>query len=351
MMSKSRSDASSDPAETADEQPALVAINHYSTDDIPAELRHESWSAMQWPSIASLFDSRPLEDFSTEADLVTLDQLLLQYARGTAREFERSVARARDDGIDVLGIGIQLDGGPMTGRVGARTFTVPEGALLLLDLAQQCTIVHPSGASIQIAVPRALAQTFLGSLLPLHGTVVAPARSAMLVSHLLQLRRALPSMERGQQTILMRTVLDLIAVALGRQGVVELPASSGAKVSERDIEQLARREIELRLGLPSLSTVSLCQRLGISRSKLFRLFKDEGGVQSYIRARRLDKVRDALAEPLRRESVSDLAYRFGFSDTSHLTRLFKAAYGETPTAFRAANTGPGSATTPTGRRG
>lgn len=317
-------------------RPAMVEIDHYSTDAIPASRRHAVWTKTAWPSVAALFDSRALADFSTEADMVHLDQIFLQYARSTAREFERSFERANQDGIDALGIGIQLDGGGMDGLVEGRSFVVPEAAMLLLDLTQPCTIAHPSGASIQVAVPRALAQVFLGPLPRLHGVVVSPARSAMLIGHLLQLRRALPGMERGQQTILMRTVLDLLAVALGRQAVVELPSPADVDATAQDLEERARDEIELRLGLPSLSAASLAQRLAISRSTLFRLFTNEGGVQSHIRARRLERVRMALDEPLRHESISDLAYRFGFSDTSHLTRLFKATYGATPTGYRAA---------------
>ena len=320
-----------------DVAPLPIDIDHYSTDGIPDAQRHAVWATTAWPSVAALFDSQALDDFSTEADLVNLDQIFLQYARSTAREFERTADRAATDGIDVLGIGIQLDGGTMSGRTDDRSFVVPERAMLLLDTTRPCHIVHPSGASIQIAMPRSLAQSFLGPLAVLHGSVVSPEASAMLVGHLLALRRALPTMELRQQTILMRTVLDLLAVALGRQAVVELPKPVESDANASHIERRARAEIELRLGLPSLSTASLCQRLGVSRSKLFRLFKDDGGVQRYIRHRRLERVRMALTEPLRREAIGELAYRFGFSDSSHLTRLFKAAYGQTPTAFRAAH--------------
>jgi AraC-like DNA-binding protein len=328
-----------DPADEAARHDSL-RVDHYSVDHLPVAQRHDAWAATRWPSVAALFDSRPLEDFSTEADLVRLDRLFLQYARGTARAFERPAGRSAQDGIDVLGVGIQLDGGPMSGRAGDRAFVAPPGAMLLLDMTRSCSIVHPSGRSIQIALPRELAQAFLGPLPPLHGAVVSAEASAMLVSHLLQLRQALPAMEQGQQTILMRTVLDLLAVALGRQAVVELPTPADDEGSVADLDGLARREIELRLGLPSLTAASLCQRLGVSRSTLFRLFQNEGGVQSYIRSRRLEAVRRALAERGSPASVGELAYRYGFSDASHLTRLFKAAYGTTPTAFRASHRGP-----------
>ena len=322
-----------------DEERPNIAVAHFSTDLIAPAYRHAIWSTTGWPSIASLFHSQPLDDFSTEADLVHLDQLFLQYAYSTARKFERGGDRAQSDGIDVLGVGIQLDGGPMSGEAGGRAFEVPQGAMLLLDMTRPCRITHPSGPSIQVAVPRALATRFLGSVPALHGTVVAPEAAAMLVSHLLQLRRALPDMPVGQQTLLMRTILDLLAVALGRQAVIDLPPHSTDHLPAVAAKEIAIREIDQRLGLPSLTVSSLCERLRVSRSTLFRLFEPDGGVQSFIRRRRLEAAREALLDETNPDAVGTLAHRLGFSDASHMTRQFRAAYGLTPSAFRRAHRG------------
>ena len=53
-------------------------------------------------------------------------------------------------------------------------------------------------------------------------------------------------------------------------------------------------------------------------------------MQAYIRGRRLEAVRLALADPAAREPIYTLAERFGFSDAAHLSRLFRARYGLTP---------------------
>jgi AraC-like DNA-binding protein len=36
--------------------------------------------------------------------------------------------------------------------------------------------------------------------------------------------------------------------------------------------------------------------------------------------------------------MSDIAYRFGFSDQAQFSRLFKAMFGQTPSSYRAGQT-------------
>ena len=37
--------------------------------------------------------------------------------------------------------------------------------------------------------------------------------------------------------------------------------------------------------------------------------------------------------------MSDIAYRFGFADQAQFSRLFKAMFGQTPSGYRATQTG------------
>jgi AraC-like DNA-binding protein len=46
-------------------------------------------------------------------------------------------------------------------------------------------------------------------------------------------------------------------------------------------------------------------------------------------------VRRALLDPARDDPLYVLAERLGFSDAPHLSRLFRARYGLTPSAWRA----------------
>ena len=56
-----------------------------------------------------------------------------------------------------------------------------------------------------------------------------------------------------------------------------------------------------------------------------------------IREQRLTAARDMLQMP-HPGPMSDIAYRFGFSDQAQFSRLFKAMFGQTPSGYRASQT-------------
>jgi AraC-like DNA-binding protein len=71
----------------------------------------------------------------------------------------------------------------------------------------------------------------------------------------------------------------------------------------------------------------------MSRSALYRLFEEQGGVARLIQKRRLDGVRRALDN--REEArLSDMARTFGFADEFQLGRLFREAYDVSPQGYR-----------------
>jgi AraC-like DNA-binding protein len=74
---------------------------------------------------------------------------------------------------------------------------------------------------------------------------------------------------------------------------------------------------------------------GVSVRTVNRVFNAGGQtVGEVIRVRRLAKAREELAESGR--PVSVIAHRWGFADPSHVTRSFKAHYGDSPRSYREA---------------
>ncbi|MFC3996271.1 helix-turn-helix domain-containing protein [Nocardiopsis sediminis] len=105
------------------------------------------------------------------------------------------------------------------------------------------------------------------------------------------------------------------------------------------LAQAAKDVVDGRLDDPDLSPSSLARELNISIRTLHRAFSAaEESVGAYIRRRRLEQARLQLAAPFDRPSVSELAARWHFADSSHFIRAFKRQYGQTPARFARSST-------------
>ena len=74
----------------------------------------------------------------------------------------------------------------------------------------------------------------------------------------------------------------------------------------------------------------------ISKRHLYKLFETEDvGVSEYIRHQRLERCRQDLRDPaLGHESLSRIAADWGFTRAEHFSRLFRSAYGCSPSEYR-----------------
>ena len=74
----------------------------------------------------------------------------------------------------------------------------------------------------------------------------------------------------------------------------------------------------------------------MSRSNLYRLFEDTGGVARYIRRERLLEARAVLTDPASTQSISLIANDLCFADASSFSRTFKREFGHSPGELRSA---------------
>jgi AraC-like DNA-binding protein len=303
---------------------------HFSTEDVPPADRHDAWVNRGWPSLATVFRTLPLEPFAVVSESLRLGDIVVHYTAITAQRWIRDRAMLRSWGPDALTIALTLEG-EAQGKMGERAFRTGPGSVQLCDLGQRSKHVSSASRTILVIVPRAVATARGLDVAALHGTVLHSGAATMLAPHLLNLREAAPTLTQAEGALLGRTFLDLLSVALAapaRPGEARVTGRSAAAIT-------ARHAIEHRLGSPALTVANLCRELGISRTTLHRLFETEGGVQAYIRGRRLEAARLALADPARAEPIYVLAERLGFSDAAHLSRLFRIRYGLTPSDHRA----------------
>lgn len=130
---------------------------------------------------------------------------------------------------------------------------------------------------------------------------------------------------------LARNAVDLVTILL-RDQIGEERA-----VPAEQLLDAVYAHIEENLADPALSPTTIAEAHYISVRYLHALFQHVGiSVSAYIRTRRLERCRTDLADPaLAGATVTAIASRWSFADAPHFSRTFKAAYGETPSEFRA----------------
>jgi AraC-like DNA-binding protein len=91
--------------------------------------------------------------------------------------------------------------------------------------------------------------------------------------------------------------------------------------------------IDAHLNDSELNATMLQRKFRISRTHLYRLFAELGGVQHCIRERRLEAAFRSLCEQPDR-NISEIIFRLGFSNERQFQRSFRSRYGMTATAAR-----------------
>ena len=275
--------------------------------------------------------------FAARALIWSVGALVIVQVTAEAASWSRAAARIRADRTDHIYVNFHYSGRfTMECAEGVRSGGA--GSLLAVDMRQPIRIDDGPMKKIYVAMPRNALLNRLDGHDP-HGLVLSGATAALLGRTLRATCEALPRMTHSEVWMAERMVLDLVGDTL----LHGLRAGEGPAAREAALASRVRAYIDAHLS-DDLDVATLCHALSVSRSNLYRAFGAEGGVRHQVQARRLRRVRALLLDLGETRSIEALAEATGFADKSHLTRLFKQAYGVTPGAFRRASAAPATAT-------
>ena len=134
------------------------------------------------------------------------------------------------------------------------------------------------------------------------------------------------------QALLQETLIDLIATGLASHGADKIELSS----PEQHLMLRAKSFIRGHLGAPDLDRNRVAQEIGMSvwrRNDSFA--KEDTSISAFIRRMRLEAVANDLRDSrFQRHSISEIAFRYGFSNLQNFSTLFRNSYGETPRTYR-----------------
>jgi len=144
--------------------------------------------------------------------------------------------------------------------------------------------------------------------------------------------RRFPTMSEESRSVLGRQLSDMLILSLKSD---ERTLTSGASTVRAAhltrIESFVRKKLD-RFDLDPEMVARGCE---ISTRYLHELMRDTNQtLGQWIREQRLEACRETLKDSNNRQTVAEIAYRWGFGDHAQFSRAFKAHFGLSPKEFR-----------------
>ncbi|MDX2523304.1 helix-turn-helix domain-containing protein [Streptomyces europaeiscabiei] len=167
--------------------------------------------------------------------------------------------------------------------------------------------------------------------------VARSSRLGTLVSPFLaELADAAVSAEPLVGEMLARNAVNLLATLATEQLGRTVTGTPGTPGSRSPLVARVLRFVDEHLADADLSPEVIARAHHISVRYLHKLFQDEGTtVGRWIQRRRLEECRRDLVLGVRnRRTIASVAGRWGFLSATHFSRVFRAAYGMSPSEWR-----------------
>ena len=165
------------------------------------------------------------------------------------------------------------------------------------------------------------------------GIALTSAGAQMLADYILLLEQNVPTLEADAANRMSNAVQAMLLACLVPTAEKRLVARDQIKLT---LMERVRQTVRRNLRSPSLGLAKLCREAATSRSQLYRLLEDQGGVARYIQRRRLSESFAILCDAQNNLPIVQLADMLCFSDASSFSRAFRREFGMSPTDVREA---------------
>lgn len=314
----------------------MTGFHRFSAADVPTNIRQPAWNEV----LARLgLVSRSLPQASPDCSTRTV---MAESATGSVflnLSTSQQQLQCRSTGIHsastVLVLAV-LDG-TIEVLEGTNTLNLGPGNIHVLDLEQNWQIAV--GAQARLMLIRLVSSSFLRRLLRTGSLEANRIRSqegvgALYFSLIESLATQLPNLSGTELATLEVTLAELLVTSLSHQ-----QDDGEEDTTSVQLAHLRRicRNIDTRLDQPDLGIDQIAAQEGLSARYIQKLFRNSNTTFSeYLKSRRIQHCCIDLANPaLARFSISELCFRWGFTDAANFSRTFSHHMGMSPKAYRA----------------
>ncbi|WP_336985587.1 helix-turn-helix domain-containing protein [Altererythrobacter aquiaggeris] len=242
----------------------------------------------------------------------------------------RDEARVRLDGFGHFALTYVVDG-RFEVSTGDGFRPVEPGHAILLDMTQPMENRAPDAHIVTISLNRGRMRGLRRSLGEDHGRRIGSGETVLLADFARSLLARSGAIGSSLAGVAANTLHGLVEGALrAAEGL------QGDFVTTRRHLQLSLvgQIVEANLHDSAFDVQSMAQASGLSRASLYRLLAELGGPSIYLRRRRLERLRNRLADPGEDRPLASLAAQHGFESASHCSRVFLEEYGSRPGDYR-----------------
>ena len=315
---------------------SIAPASLFSTHALPANERFDAWrESMNVFLSSSLNSDREIDSFVGEIESYLIDDVMLSRGIASRQKYDRPIPKIAADGLDHYMIQVFLEGG-CTLRMRNRDVQSLPGQAIAFDLGEVMDSFNTSFDVLCVVVPRARLAPLLSAPDNIQGCIPDPEGGAgkMLADFISSLYLVAPKLNNDEAQGAVRALLEMIAAAYNRTTTQDILAgANGQKALLLNAQAFIPQNIA-----DDLTPAQIAHGIGVSRTSLYRLFEPIGGVASYVRDQRLRRcLADLISMRHAGLHVSEIAYKWGFSDASHFTRIFRQRFGHTPSEVRPAS--------------
>ena len=263
-----------------------------------------------------------------------LDRMSVVEVTATSHEVHRTPALIAQASERYFKLNLQLEGTGLLIQDNREALLQP-GDLAIYDTNRPHTLAFEQEARMMVVMfpcdALSLPTDYVGQLAAVR-MAGSTGLSGIVGQFIRQLSENLEVLSGPSGSRLATNALDLVSTMLH----AEMDIAPDRMKPQALLAVSIREYIEANLSDPLLSPASIAAAHFISTRHLHNVFHESGTtVASWIRSQRLEGARRELRDPLHAgQSVGAVAARWGFLDAAHFSRIFRDAFGVSPSDWR-----------------
>jgi len=304
----------------------------FATQPLPPRDQFAAWREWYRP-VFDVIPKNGVDDaFPAEVHVWRLGGLAMSRTSAPPVDVVRTKTHLRHDPVDHWIISYCARGAHSAVTAGT-VLEVPARVPYLWSLGQEFLHERTHVDRVQFILARDAFQDIAPLLDAACGSTLDTPLGHLLGDYMIALEHRLPALTEAEPPRLAGAVGAMVAAGVA-------PSPERATVARRQIDvgrkervrQAVRKHLRTLLFGPEI----LCRLAGMSRSNLYRLFEDTGGVVRYIQRERLLEAHAVLTDPTNTQSISAIAEDLCFADASSFSRTFKREFGHSRGEVRSA---------------